>query len=98
MNTLIPIDPPGTILMEEFIEPAGLTQKAVAQATGIHPVRLNELIQGKRRISAEIAIRLGTYFQTSSELWIRLQSDYDLRTTERAKGPEIRASVKPFAA
>lgn len=94
----IPIDPPGRILLEEFIEPSGLTQKAVAEATGINVVRLNELIQGKRRLSAEMAIRLGEYFRTSPELWIRLQSDYDLRTVERDSGADIRASVKPIAA
>lgn len=90
----IPIDPPGRILLEEFIEPSELTQKAVAEACGIPYVRFNELIQGKRRMTAEYAIRLGVYFRTSPELWLRLQADYDLRLDERKKGKSIRASVR----
>lgn len=94
----IPLDPPGTLLLEEFIEPSGRTQKAVAEATGIAYVRLNELVNGKRRMSAEYALRLATYFGTSPELWLRLQVDYDLRLTEREKGRAIRMAVKPCAA
>src|SRR5690606_37325530 len=96
-TSYIPLDPPGTILLEEFIQPSGLTQKALAEATGLSPVRLNEIIQGKRRISAETAIRLATYFKTSPEMWMYLQADYDLRKTEREKGDAIRAGVKPAA-
>lgn len=89
----IPLDPPGRILLEEFIEPSDLTQKAVAEAAGIPYVRFNELVQGKRRVNAEYAIRLGAYFHTSPELWLHLQSDYDLRQTEREKGKSIREQV-----
>jgi antitoxin HigA-1 len=94
----IPLDPPGRILLEEFIEPSGATQKAVAEACGIKPVRMSELVNGKRRISAEYAIRLGAFFKTSPEMWLRLQSDYDLRKVEREKGDRIRAGVKTIAA
>jgi antitoxin HigA-1 len=94
----IPLDPPGRILFEEFIEPSGLTQKAVAERCGIAEVRLSEIVNGRRRISAEHAIRLATFFKTSPELWLHLQADYDLRKTEREKGEKIRAKVTPVAA
>jgi len=100
MNTaeLIPLDPPGRILFEKFIEPSALTQKAVAGLCGIPEVRMSELVNGKRRISAEYAIRLATFFGTSPEMWLHLQADYDLRKTEREKGKEIRENVTPVAA
>ncbi|MFA5258219.1 MAG: HigA family addiction module antitoxin [Opitutales bacterium] len=101
MNTndeLIPLDPPGRILYEEFIEPSGLTQKALAGHCGIPAVRLSEIVNGKRRISAEHAIRLAAFFGTSPEMWLHLQADYDLRKTEREKGDEIRKNITSAAA
>ena len=97
-STDIPLDYPGLILFEEFIEPSGLTQKAVAECCGIPEVRMSEIVNGKRRISAEYAIRLATFFKTSPEMWLHLQADYDLRKTEREKGEKIRANVTPVAA
>ena len=94
----IPIDPPGRILLEEFIEPSELTQKEVSSACNIDYIRFNELINGKRRVTAEYAIKLATYFDTSPELWLRLQADYDLRITERKNGKRIRSKVTPIAA
>lgn len=93
----IPIDPPGVILMEEFIAPSGITQKAVAEATGIPYVRLNEIVKGKRRINAEYAIRLGTFFRTSPELWLRLQTDFELRSTLASDGDRIHREVHALA-
>ena len=83
---LIPLDPPGTILLQEFIEPMGLTQKACAEGAGIAYVRFNELIHGKRRITGEYALRLGYFFQMEAHFWINLQADYDLRKARRAQG------------
>lgn len=79
----IPLDPPGTILLQKFIEPMGLTQKAVAEGAGIPYTRFNELIHGKRRISGEYALRLGYFFQMEAQFWINLQADYDLRKASR---------------
>ena len=84
-NKDLPIDPPGTILLEEFIKPMGLTQKAVAQATGIPYVRFNELINGKRRITAEYSLRLGRYFGQHESFWLNLQTDTDLRQAKAHK-------------
>jgi len=94
----IPLDPPGRILLEEFIEPLGLSQKAVAEATGIPYVRFNELIHGKRRVTAEMALRLAAAFGTSAQMWLALQTDYDLRKTEREKGKQIRKETQALNA
>lgn len=83
IETQIPLDPPGTLLLQEFIEPMGLSQKAVAQGAGIPYVRFNELIHGKRRITGEYALRLGDFFQMEAQFWINLQADYDLRKARR---------------
>jgi len=85
-KNLIPLDPPGKILLDEFIEPMKLTQKACAEGTGIPYVRFNELIHGKRRITGEYALRLGYFFQMEAQFWINLQADYDLRKASRAQG------------
>lgn len=82
-DSYIPLDPPGTILLQEFIEPMGLTQKAVAEGAGIPYVRLNELIHGKRRITGEYALRLGYFFKMEAQFWINLQADHDLRKASR---------------
>lgn len=83
-KNLIPLDPPGTLLLEEFILPMELTQKACAEAMGIPYVRFNELIHGKRRITGEYALRLGYFFKMEAQFWINLQADYDLRKASRA--------------
>ena len=85
-ETDIPLDPPGTLLLQEFIEPMKLSQKAVAEAAGIPYVRFNELIHGKRRITGEYALRLGYFFQMEAKFWINLQADYDLRKAKREHG------------
>lgn len=82
-ETDIPLDPPGTLLLQEFIQPMKLSQKAVAEAAGIPYVRFNELIHGKRRITGEYALRLGYFFEMEAQFWINLQADYDLRKAKR---------------
>lgn len=69
---------PGEILLEEFIEPLGITQHRLAVAIGVPPRRINEIVHGKRRITADTALRLGRYLGTSAQFWINLQSHYDL--------------------
>ena len=96
MNTrnLIPLDPPGKLLLEEFVEPMGLTQKACAEGTGIPYVRFNELVHGKRRITGDYALRLGYFFQMEAQFWINLQADYDLRKASRAQG-NLKKQIHP---
>ena len=84
-NWLGPAVPPGEMLLEEFIKPLGLRQTDVAQQLGISLNRLNEVVRGRRRVTADPAVRLSRRFDTSAQLWMRLQADWDLhRALERA--------------
>ena len=69
---------PGEILLTEFIEPLGLSQNQVARDIGVPPRRINEIVLGKRAITADTAMRLSKYFGTSAKLWLGLQADYEL--------------------
>jgi addiction module HigA family antidote len=69
---------PGEVLLEEFIEPLKVTQHRVAVEIGVPPRRINEIVHGKRRITADTALRLARYFGTTELFWINLQSRYDL--------------------
>jgi antitoxin HigA-1 len=69
---------PGEVLMEDFITQLGITQHRVAVAIGVSPRRINEIVHGKRSVTADTALRLGKYFGTSAQLWLNLQASYDL--------------------
>lgn len=73
---------PGEILMEEFLKPMGLSQNMMANDIGVPPRRINEIIHGKRRITADTALRLAHYFKMSPQFWLGLQMDYDLDLEE----------------
>ena len=90
--------PPGEILREEFLRPLGISINQLARDLGVPPNRVSAIVNGKRAITADTALRLGTYFQVSPELWLDLQSDYDLRVLRRSAGPRIAAQVRPRAA
>jgi antitoxin HigA-1 len=81
---------PGEVLLEEYIKPLRLTQAALARELGISTNRLNELVRGKRGISADTALRLAHRFRTSPEFWMNLQSAYEL--TEARLGGELQFS------
>jgi len=74
---------PGEILLEEFLKPMGLSQNAIARAIGVPPRRINEIVLGKRGITADTAIRLAKHFGTSEQFWMGLQADYDLEEARR---------------
>jgi antitoxin HigA-1 len=74
---LIPIHP-GEILLEEFLKPLGLTQYRLAKSLSVPPRRINEIVQGKRAITADTALRLGRFFGNSERFWLNLQIAYDL--------------------
>ncbi len=73
---------PGEILLEEFLNPMGLSQNQLANDIGVPPRRINEIVHGKRRITADTAIRLAHYFKMSPQFWLGLQMDYDLDIEE----------------
>ncbi len=95
-NDLLPEPHPGQILLEEFIKPANITPYRVAADAGISQSTMNQLIHGKRSITAETALRLAAYFGTSPGLWLNLQKNYELRVAEREMLPRIRQEVKPL--
>ena len=80
MNTAATMPPihPGEVLMEEYLEPLGVTQHRLAVAIGVPPRRINEIVHGKRRITADTALRMARYFGTSERFWMNLQGRYDL--------------------
>ena len=96
-NDLIEPIHPGEILMVDFIEGFGITQNKLAVSLGVPPRRINEIVHGKRGITADTAIRLARYFGTSEELWMNLQSNYELRLERRALREKISA-ITPLAA
>jgi len=69
---------PGEILLEEFLKPMDISQNAIARAIAVSPRRINEIVHGKRSVTADTAIRLAAYFGTTEQFWTGLQSDYDL--------------------
>ncbi|HEX3780685.1 MAG TPA: HigA family addiction module antitoxin [Pseudonocardiaceae bacterium] len=86
-DDLMPPVHPGEILMEEYLEPLGVTQHHLAVEIGVPPRRINEIVHGKRGISADTALRLARFFGTSERFWLNLQSRYDLeREKDRLAG------------
>lgn len=88
---------PGEVLLEEFLKPMGLSQNKVALAIGVHTRRINEIVLGKRGITADTALRLGRYFGTSPGFWLGLQNDYDLDQAREALGMRLEREVRVLA-
>lgn len=88
---------PGEILQEEFLEPLGLSQNALAQAIGVPSNRINELVRGRRGVTADTDLRLARYFRLSEGYWLRLQNTYDMMKARREAGKVI-DRIKPFVA
>lgn len=93
----IPNPHPGEILLEEFMKPLGLSQNALARALKVPPRRINELVQGKRAVSADTDLRLARYFGISEGMFLGLQADFDLMEQKRKLGPKL-AEIQPRAA
>ncbi len=75
--TQLPNIHPGEILLEEFLLPMELSQNRIARSIGVPPRRINEIVQGKRSVTADTALRLARFFGTSEQFWMGLQADYD---------------------
>lgn len=84
---------PGKILMEEFLEPLELSQYRLAKDISVPPRRINEIVLGKRSISADTALRLARYFGTSEQFWLNLQNHFDLESERDRLGKRLKAEV-----
>ena len=84
---------PGEILMKEFIEPMGITQYRVAKDISVAPRRINEIVHGKRAITADTALRLARYFGNSERFWMNLQTRYDMELQKDLLGDKLEKEV-----
>jgi addiction module HigA family antidote len=88
MNALPNIHP-GEVLLEEFLTPMGISQNALARAAGVPPRRINEIVLGKRGVTADTAVRLSAALGTSERFWLGLQADFDLEEAHRVLGKAV---------
>jgi len=98
MAEYLELIPPGEILLEEYMNPLGVSQNRLARDIDVPPGRINEIIKGKRSITADTALRLGKFFGTTAELWLNLQTEYDLRLARRRDWPRIEPKVRKLDA
>ena len=89
---------PGEILLEDFMKPMGVSINRLARDIVVPPGRISTIVNGKRAITADTALRLGKYFGVSPGVWMGLQADYDLRMAQRVIGTEIEKRVQQYAA
>lgn len=89
--------PPGEILHEEFMKPLGVSINALAREIAVPPNRISDIVNGKRSITADTALRLGKYFRVSPETWLGLQADYDLRVAKRTTWLKVEPRVRMHA-
>lgn len=97
MKKKLPNIHPGEILLEEFLLPMAISQNALARAAGVPPRRINEIVLGKRGVSADTAVRLAKVFGTSERFWLGLQADYDLEEAHLALKDKL-VNVEKLAA
>ena len=89
---------PGEVLLEEFLKPMGISQYRLAQDISVHPRRINEIVHGKRSITADTALRLSRYFGLSERFWLNLQARYDLEIEKDRLEGRLEKEVKVLAA
>ena len=97
MKMLAPIHP-GEILLEEFLEPMGISQYRLSKDISVPPRRINEIVHGKRAVSANTALRLAKYFGTTPQFWLNLQSRYDLEVEKDKMGGKLDSEVHALSA
>lgn len=93
-NKKLPPIHPGEILFEEFLKPMGLSQYRLAKDISVPPRRINEIVHGKRSISADTALRLGRFFGISPQFWLNLQTRFDLEVTEDLLAERLEKEVQ----
>lgn len=94
MEDRLPPVHPGEVLLEDFMKPIGLSQYRVAKDIGVPAMRISQIVNGKRSVTADTAMRLARYFGTSPDVWLRLQARYDLEVAQRRFGQQIEDEVK----
>lgn len=94
-DKLYPPIHPGEVLMEDFIEGFGITQNKLAVAIGVPPRRINEIVHGKRAITADTALRLGRYFGVDPQFWLNLQTRYELEVAQDRVADQV-AAIAPL--
>ena len=92
-KTLPPVHP-GEVLLEDFMKPLGLSRYRVAKDIGVPTLRISQIVKGERAISPDTALRLARYFDTSPDVWLRLQTAYDLEVAQRQIGARVAREVK----
>ncbi|MFC1652314.1 HigA family addiction module antitoxin [Planctomycetota bacterium] len=92
MKKIAPVHP-GEVLLEEFLQPMGISQYRLAKDTGLAPRRINEIVHGKRAITANTALRLGHYFNVPAQFWMNLQSHHDLEVESDKLGSRLETEV-----
>ncbi len=95
-NNLLPPIPPGEILREDFMNPVGLSINQLAKNIEVPPNRISEIVNGKRAITADTALRLQRYFGVEAQFWLNLQSEFDLRIAKRQKWLDIERQITPI--
>ncbi len=95
MKKLNPVHP-GEVLNEEFLKPLSISQNQIANDINVSPRRINEIVLGKRRVTADTALRLGIYFKTSPQFWMNLQTSYDLDIELDEVGNRISKEVHAY--
>jgi len=95
-DKLLPIHP-GEVLLEEFIKPMNLSQNRLAIDIGVDARRINEIVLGKRAVTADTALRLSRFFGNSPQFWMGLQTQYDLDVAEDQLGKRLDREVRPYA-
>jgi addiction module HigA family antidote len=98
MPALLPPVHPGEVILEDFLKPLDMSVHQLAKALAVDATRLNEIVHGRRGITADTALRLSRYFQTTPDFWMNLQTKYELETTRRAKQKQIEKAITPRAA
>ncbi|MFT5781200.1 MAG: addiction module HigA family antidote [Pseudomonas sp.] len=96
-NGMRPIHP-GELLREEFLEPLGITPTALARALNVSAPTINDIVRERRGVTADVAIRLARYFDTSAQFWMNLQMEYSLAIKLASSGEEIEHEIQPLAA
>jgi len=92
-----PLIHPGEILLREFLEPMGISQYRLARDIGVTPRRINEIVHGRRAITADTALRLGCFFSMEAQFWLNLQARYDMEVAKEELRGKLEKEVHPFS-